>query len=755
MERQVIYRDRQEVQAADFLNQQKFTDEAIQHLVLDAITAERMFVGLMVTAPSQTELQIAPGRLWVGDQGKVYRKDQAETLSIFSYLPVQDKRWLTVSVIGQEQETDNQSRDFLIDLQSGQTEPSAVSMESQRVAVTHITTGLESSDPQQPEPPTGYTVIAKVLLDTSGVQGIELAVNKELMRLFDVWQQAKTNAAWISLMAPKIATLISDLARLAKMIKGLAYMDMLTELARDVAHLKDLSNLPDGYVAYGGDVFLDESESDTANGQYYARVEEGIRFPWAGQTEVQPDLFNQYATEVENFAGLILPAHTDVVRLDVTDDYSGSLSIGQYQYQTQEMRTGTRTRRRVRYGPSRNVCTNGVNWNRGQYDAVNGVFEAGGTTYKVQDRYGEHNGHYWLRVQEYWVDTWTETYTYWATVDHQINGSQIAQTFLNAQNGWLKQIDLYFDEVGADGLVQMHICETDLGQPNRNRCLGSTLVDAADLKKRPTATPFVFEQPIFLEAGQRFAILITTAGDHSVATVEGTEYTNGTLFYSTDGAYHQGDFTKDLMMRHWYAKFTNVHTTVELTTISLSEGIADLDLLAEAIIPDSTDLVIEYQKEGTGTWFALVPETAEQLLGLPAMLHLRAVFNGTADLMPGYCVDGSRLQANRPATTFKHISTQRNLATASEDIDVILQLEAWDNTKHTCTVKLLSGASTYTEASVDDVVIADADLPTIRRTVNFTPEPGTGITDYQIQIEGTTTTALEVFHVASRADVAK
>jgi hypothetical protein len=279
MERQVIYRDRQEVQAADFNSQQGFTDESLQHIILDAITAERMFVGLLVSAPSSTEIQIAPGRLWVGDEGKVYRKDQAETLSVFSHLPVQDKRWLTVSVIGQEQEIDIQSRDFLIDLQSGQTKPSAVAMERQRVAVSHITSGLESTAPQQPEPPTGYTVIAKVLLDTSGVQVIELAENKELMRLFDVWQLAKTNAAWITLTAPKIASLISDLARLAKMIKGIGYMDMLNELSRDVAHLKDLSNLPDSYVAYGGDVFLDPDESDTGNAEFYARVEEGIRFP--------------------------------------------------------------------------------------------------------------------------------------------------------------------------------------------------------------------------------------------------------------------------------------------------------------------------------------------------------------------------------------------------------------------------------------------------------------------------------------------
>jgi hypothetical protein len=755
MERQVIYRDRQEFQAADLLNTQQFTDESIQHLILDAITAERMYVGLTVTSPSATEIQIATGRLWAGDLGKVFRKDQAETISVFSNLPVQDKKWLTVSVIGQEQDTDVQPRDFLTDLQTGQTEPRFVAMENQRVAVSQITTGLESTDPQKQDPPTGYTVIAYVLLNTSGVEKIELAGNKQLMRLFDVWQLALANAGWISLTDPKIASLISDLARLAKMVKGLAYMDMLTELARDVALLKDLSNLPDSYVMYGADNFLDNSESDTANTEYYARSEEGIRFPWAGQTEQQPALFNPYATEVENFNGLILPAHEDVVRLAVTENYSGAMSISQYQYQTLEMKVGTRTRRRVRYGPTREVCTNGVNWNNGTYDAANNVFEAEGGQYQVQERYGEHNGHYWLRVQQYWVDTWTETYTYWAPVNHTINGCQIAQTFLVAQNGWLKTIDLYFDKIAADGVVYLHICETDLGVPNRNRCLGGTSVNAADLKKRPTPTPFTFEQPVFLEAGKLYAILVTTAGDHDVATVQGTEYTQGTIFNSTDGAYYQGDFSKDLMMRHHYALFGNTRTEVELSTISLAEGIADLDLLAEAIVPDSTDFFLEYQKEGTGAWYPIVPETAEQLLGLPAMLHLRAVFVGTQDLMPGLSLPGSRLQANRPATTFRHISTQRTLSEASENIDVIVRLEAWDGAKHTCTIKLISGGTTYTHDTVTDKVIADADIPTIRRTVNFLPEPGTGISDYQIQIEGTATTALEIFHVAQRMDVAK
>lgn len=112
MERQVIFRDRQEVQAADHNNTQLFVDQALQHIIMDAITGERMFVGLVVTSPAATEIEVAAGRLWDGSEGKLYRKDQAEMVSIFSHLPAADEKWLAVSVIGQELELDIQPRDF-------------------------------------------------------------------------------------------------------------------------------------------------------------------------------------------------------------------------------------------------------------------------------------------------------------------------------------------------------------------------------------------------------------------------------------------------------------------------------------------------------------------------------------------------------------------------------------------------------------------------------------------------------------------
>lgn len=759
MERQVIFRDRQELQGLDLNNLQLFTDQSLQHLITDAITGESMFVGLVVTAPSATEIQVAAGRLWSGAVGKVYRKDQAETVSIFSQLPVSDQKWLAISVIGQEIETDIQPRDYLIDLDTGQTEPRAVAMENRREVVVHIQPGLESADPQKPEPPTGYTIIAHARLNTAGVQEIVLAENKRLMRLFEVWQATLTNAAWIAAATPKIASLISDIANLYNRLAKIKAPVNLNEIAADVALLKDLAQLPDNYTSYAGDIFLSPAESDTANPEYYARVEDGVRFPWAGQVERQPALFNPYETAVKNHDGLVLPAYAHVARVEVVDGYKGSLSISQYTYEEHVLKQGVRTVQRVRYGPTREVCTNGVGWQQGMEDYVTNVFGGSPSGWQALDEYGQHGSHTWLRLRQYWTDSVQETYWYTEVVEHVIQGAQIAQTFLNSQNGWLTKVGLQFDKVAADGQVYLHLCEVTLGMPDKTRCIGATSVAAADLKLRPTETPFVFPQPVYLEAGKRYALVLTTGGDHHVATVHGTYMTNGSLFHSTDGAYFVGDHERDLMMRLYYAQFANMRTIAELEPIDLGGGIADLDLLMEAIVPDSTQLVIEYQKSGDSAWYPVAAGTADQLLGLPAMLKMRAVFVGSQDLMPGFALSGSRFQAARPATTFKHLSINRVLSAASEDIDVILDLQAWDDTKHTCACKLLSGGNTYEPASTTDQERSEnfggQVIPVTRRTFNFTPEAGAGISEYQIQVEGATTTALACFHVARRMDVAK
>ncbi len=746
MERQVIFRDRQELPASDLTNVQVFADETHSHIVSDAITPERQIVGLEVKMHSATEIEVSPGRLWDGTSGKVYRKDEAEVISVFSYLPLQDKKILSVAVIGQEEETDIQPRDFVIDVQTKQTEPRAVAMELRRTIAITIVSGEESPDPQAPAVPTGYTEIAQVVLDPSGIVEIRLAENKKLPRLFETDQRLKGVESWKEIAEKRVSTLASDIANIAKKLFDMEHSSLTNQLAADVARLKDLMNLPDTYSSYGADRFLTDDESDTQNTEYYARAEEGIRFPWAGEYEFQPDLFNPYDPAVKKYESFIIPDFDEEVRLE-TKGYAGELSISQYQYQTFGLKEGKISIVRKRYGKTRRVCTNHYGWRGRPEDFLRQVLHIDPTQVQWQT-YGRHGPYYWIRINEgYWEDRLTATYYYPTIVTHTINGSQIAQTFLNSQNGWLTKVGFYFTKVAQDGVVYLAICETHKGMPDPSKTLILTSLEPSEIKKYPEETIFTLPRPVFLTAGKRYAFILITAGDHAVATVSGQEYTEGTLFYSMDGEYYQGDFTKDLMMKLYYAKFKNTFVTVELTPASLSDGIADIDITLNAIEPENTELIVEYQYNGK--WYPVAPETVENFAGLPAMLPLRLRFVGSTTLMPAVDFQGSKVRVARPATTFTHISTERELPTASITVDVQVLLEHFDENKHTCEIHLVDPdtGTNYTP----DVVEDKYDPFGIRRVATFNNYPNS---KYKIKIQGTTTTALEPFLVAERIDIA-
>jgi len=758
MEKLVIFRDRQELQAADLNNIETYADTAFAHIVMDAITSERMFVGLGVTQHSATEIDVAAGRLWDGVTGKRYAKDASETISLFSYLPVTDKKYLNISVIGQETSTDQEPRDYLTDLTSGTTEPKSVYMTTARQVAILITAGLESTGPQKPDAPTGYLTTAYVLLNASGIVSIELASNKALMRLYDVYQAVLSQADWITSAAPKLSSLQTDIAALAAKLAKLATASpLLLKVVTDVAEIMDRMQLATNYKDYEADNYLDKDKSATTNSEFYARVEEGVRFPWAGQTEQQISLSNPLDTAVASYNGLLLPANSKKARLSL-DGYVANLSLSQYQYSPQNVRLLTRTIRRTRYSAAQYVCTNGAEWSDASAaTVVQEVFEGtipdgvslgstSGTTSNVTQNIP---GHVVTRYQSYWVDTWSENYWGVDSTTHSVNGSLVAQTFLNSQNGWLRSVGLTFKAIGSDGAVNLLLCNvSDTGEPLVDEVLAMATVAVGDLKSSGE-TDFEFTEPPFLEPGKRYAIVIVTGGAHSIALVDGTEYSQGTIFYSTDGTYFTGDLTQDFMMTLYYASFSAARAVVELAPISLSDGIAGFDVLAQTVIPASGSLTYQYQPTGSSDWTDIADGTADSLLGLPAMCRLRAVFLGSTDAMPGLGMTGSKFRAQRAATTFRHISTVRTLDAASTDIRVILLLEGWDASKHTCVCSLLSGGATIAASSHVDEVMTDK---SIRRTFLFAP--AAGISSYNIVIDGTTTTALDCFHVAKRIDMA-
>ena len=343
MEKQVLFRDRQELQAADMNNTQTWADEALRHIVTDAITGERQFSGLTVTGRSATELEVAPGRMYDGPNGKVFALESAQVHSVFAYLPLQDQKWLAVSVFGTEEDTDIQPRDYLIDLQTREVEPEAVAMQRRRVATVHIAQGLESPTPERPEPPTGNTLIAHVRLSPTGVQEVVLTEGRRLPNLQNMGARLQSAEAWRTQAEPRISSIATDLAGLAKKTMSLAGRDTVVELANDVARLKAKVNLPTAYASYESDYFGNAEKTDAAGIGYSAAVINGLLFPTAGQASVGLALFNPYDAAIKRSADdLILPAYTDRARIQ-TLGYSGDISASQYQVQSQTIREYTAT----------------------------------------------------------------------------------------------------------------------------------------------------------------------------------------------------------------------------------------------------------------------------------------------------------------------------------------------------------------------------------------------------------------------------
>lgn len=748
MEKQVIYRDRQELQAADLNNTQTWADEAQRHLVTDAITPERQFVGLTVTARSATEIEVAPGRLYDGSSGKVFAIEAAQVHSVFAMLPLQDSKWLAISAFGQEEDTDIQPRDFLIDLQTREVEPEAVAMQRRRVATIHIAQGLESPTPERPEPPTGYTLLAHVRLSPTGIQEVVLATSRKLPSLYAVDQRLRAAEGWITSAEPRIAHIMSDIAGLGEQIGTRATIGQMLQIAQDMARVKERLELPDDYKFYGADHFLTEDESDPAQPGYSARAEEGIRPPVVAHDTTSLQLLNPLDPEARvSASGLLLPAYEEITRLRM-ETRRGEITISAYQYQTTQMVQRSMSRERIRYGDTRTYCTNTGFWRQGTFDPVTRIYRRGDETWEIAPESVQamlaQSG--MVRGTRIWVDTYTETYWEAVTTTHTVQGSILAQTLLMAQTGWLTSVEIFVTSADAAAGLTVILCDAQLGQPDMGRAYArATLAPGAVTAGWLRVT---LPDPVLVESGRRYALVLATGGAHRVGYTEGTEYTQGVLLYRQDGQWlSQGSADRDLMLRLNFARFLSPRAVVQMQPLQLAGGIADIDMLYEGATPDGCRLVWEYQIGGQ--WRPIIDGPETGLAAAPAMLPLRAVFIGTTDLMPAVRLTGSQARVARVGTTFVHISTARTLAQASSDIRVRLLLEDFNpSSGHTVDCKLIINGSPVTAASYRDEIV---DGRSRWREYRFTPA---ATTSYRIRIEGTGVTAAAPWHVAERYDLA-
>lgn len=745
MEKVVVFRDYQEQQAQDHTDLQAYARATFDHLVLDAVTATRRYAGFNVSKTAQAEIQIAPGRFY-DVLGAMYHRDTTLVQNMLTYLPAVAKRKVLVSVYGAENETDVEERDFLTDVDTGRTEPQAVSTARSRDAVLTLSPGTESADPQPPAIPVGHAPIAYVTLDTIQVVLVEMLTDFQVSSTEQLDTRTDSLEVFQAQIGPRVTSLASDLAALqAKLNQSAAQFD-IAMIYRDLAEVKEKAGLPASYSQYGADYFIDPFESDIDDSQlfgYDALTDMGARFPAANADIFEISLFSANDPNAAYSNGLLLPAYDKVVALSNTV-YHEDLGIAQYGYQTYNLLQKKIRKERLRYGGSYSVCTNGAVM-AGATGEQAPTWLPDFETYETTTVNDPGGGHRWIQYDGWWHDSWTETYWELETIDHTITGAQVAQTFLVSNDMWAVQLSIYITAKAAAENIIVNIAEVTTGQPDTQKIIlhqvyaqASILIGWNDIAISPT----------FLERGKRYAIILTSNANHRIGMSYGQQYLDGTFFYSTDGQYFLGDLMKDMLFKIWSAKFRAAQVTIEFAPINLDGGLRDIDITAGTIVPESCDLVYEMRPNGSGEWLPLIPTNVAALTGAPPLCQFRARFIGTRDIHAGLQVIGSRVYISRPKTTFVHVSESLTLAAPTSNLYIRCFLERFDDTPHdfTCSIKVAGSPATINPLSYTDELL-DAGLKRWARTFHFTPP---AVSAFTIIMTGTTNSPAHIFHVAER-----
>lgn len=717
MEKQVKFRDRQELQSDDLNNVQAFTAAAIQHLISDSVTAEQAFTGGIVAAASATEITVAPLRYYKA--GVVYTEESAQTLNLFQYLPLVTKKCVSVVVWGQATDTDVEPRDFLTDLTTGATEPQAVAMQSLNACVVNLLPGAEAADPQPPVIQTGTLATCDVYLTPTGIDYIKMRESVELPSLSDHESRMATVETWKNTAEPRISSIATDLAGLAQKTESKADRDSIIALANDIKALKEQMVAPAAAISRTGN-YGDPDQAGTGESGYAAIVRDAILFPEAASQASNLALFNPIDASVSVSANQALPAYTSVAKLK-TSGYSGDIAISGFQVQSVTIKKLKATKHILHYGPHANHHAKWYSrhgWDRRGKDADFVTPQFGFIKIKPKDHYEQE-----------------------ATTTN-ISGSILAQTVLVPNAMWLTKVGLYFTSIGASGDITLVISDTLGGKPDLSNALCTVTVTQANLKAYPDETSIALP-PVFLEGGGRYAVSIITQGDHRLALVSGGDNTQGTLFYGQDSGFSVQSHSTDLLFSFYAAAFTTTRTEVMLQAVSLAGGLTDIHMEAQHLIPKGCDLFYEIQPTGAGAWYPLGDATLRLASG-PNLVNLRAVLLGTKDLAPALTLTENAITVSRSGDSLVYYSTERTV-TSTTGIVLSALVHNWDVANHSLTPKIIVSSTEYA-ASATSYVTEDG-----ARRYHYTfTVPAT--TTYKIKLSGTKTAGAQPFSIVELID---
>lgn len=710
------WNDAEVAQVADFEAISRAAREGDENIVGGAIAYPSHWAEFTVAFPTATTIRVSPGRYFVREA--VYDLDAALDISMQIYLPTAptDRRYVAILARGVN-EVVNANRQVEVDAESGETIQQSVPKTERRRVEFVAQQGLASPTPVKPTIAAGDCCICFVLVGPTGIIAIESGQDWRVKTLAEVEGRVTILEGQMRLIFDRVKTLETDLASLAGRVNVIPRPEIIRQLQRDSAITRRLLNLPDEARAQWYDPGLLTDQWDLTFVDWLARVREGVRLPFAAERDSQLALINSDSPAIRIYESLLMPAWTEVTRIEV--DGTGSFrNISQLEHTVTTAVQRSVSYSSVEYGPTINVCENTAEWSNVGDARVGATFGVGGETfvnlgYTSADQFAQgaawnadprSEGHKNYAVQEVIYNSWTEVYWDYIVETFGVNGSMYAQSFLNAQPLIATSIDLRFTRVATEGTVHLLLVETtQTGAPLLDKVVVRTSRAANQLAVGWVNFPF---RPSLLEAGKRYAWVTITTGNHAIATVSNNKFAQGSLFVTTDGAFFQGDTNEDFAFRLKSANFATTRTVVELDPLTLENGMTQIRLRYEGWEAAGTALVWEIKPSGSPDWQLLVPKGNENpLVGLPALTQLRLTFLGTTDLMPAIVLNSKArgiTQRHRPDG--KAVSKVINFGLSTTEIQVETTVDAWDPARHTLANKVIVGSTVYNPDATTTIV---------------------------------------------------
>lgn len=734
MEAMVNFRDYQEVVTADLNNPQLFAQQSLDDIVHDAVTASLRFAGFNTAKSNTAEITVQPGRFYGAnlnsEVGAVFTLPTASIISLVQYLAVSSQRILTLTAYGVVNSTDVQTRKYITNTSTLATSPESVAMKTSRDAVLAIVAGAESGTPTPPAIQSNQIAICDILISNTQVISVTMRTAGQVTSTEDLDERTGLLETFEAQAGPRISALATDLAALALKIGGTANQDLLIEVMQDLSKVKVLVGLPATYSQYGSDYYLwpNSTAYDTANAQslgFACTITYGIRFPAQNANTFALTLFSSIDPNAQintyNASGLLLPAYASVLKLQ-TGTFASSVAIGQYTFQTFGYQELDIPYTRIQYGGTYWSCTNSGTVYSPSATSNQPWWLPNFASYNVDSDVNTVQnvpGHVVTTGDYLQVDTWTEPYWTLDATTNTVNGALIAQSWLVSSDTWYTGLDIYISGIASATDVTIIVCQCTNGQPDLTKTLAKGVIPGASLVIGFNG--LTFATPILGTKGDRLAAVITSAANHQIGLAAAGSYLDGTFFYSLDGAYFLGDFSKELVLLVFGAEFATAQTTIEFAALSLSGGIRAIDLTARMQVPASCELTFECLPDGTATWLPVKLDPSDSsppFPTAPVLVRFRARFVGTQDVMPGIVLPDSIMKIWCPATAFTFVSAIETLAVPSSTITVKLLVENYNPTPHTVAVKLFYGGVQHVAAATT-VVLADASRGGYNVTATF------------------------------------